>query len=241
MAKASRVNVRKVSRKGRKGRKASRKASRKTSRKGRKASRKGRKSRSSGRSRRCWKGGAQAVFPATVDDTSMSSASKLSSAQGNDYLKIHEGQYGGRWDLSNAASAQADYMLEASNSASARPGQAGGAAYSLASSAPPGYTGMLDDSLRAIARVGVLDQSMEGIQGMSDQSGGGKRRGSKKGKSARRRRMNGGAAMTPLSTASDYAAPGVLLSPNQEAQALAGMNPEWKLATDPNAFTPAGM
>ena len=42
--------------------------------------------------------------------------------------------------------------------------------------APVGYTGVLDDSLRATARVGVLDESMGAIQGMSDQSGGGKRK-----------------------------------------------------------------
>jgi hypothetical protein len=33
----------------------------------------------------------------------------------------------------------------------------------------------------------------------------------------------------------------MLLSPSQEAQALQGMNPEWKLAMNPGAFKPAGM
>ena len=47
--------------------------------------------------------------------------------------------------------------------------------------------------------------------------------------------MYGGAhSMSP----SDYGAPGMLLSPDQEARALGGMNPEWKLASDPRAFAP---
>lgn len=186
------------------------------------------------RRKRCWSGGAQTVFPAGVADESMLSAGKLSSAQGLDYQRLHVGQHGG-------------------------------AAVSLANSAPPGYTGMLDDSLRSTARVEVLDQSMQGIQGMSDQSGGrrrsrrGSRRGKKsrsmrrkkgmymqggkrgkKGRSMRRKKMRGGSAFS-LAGAQDVGAPGMLLSPNQEATALQGMHPEWKLASDPGAFKPAGM
>ena len=41
-----------------------------------------------------------------------------------------------------------------------------------------------------------------------------------------------------LSQAQDYSAPGMLLSPSAEARALGGMNPEWKLASDPTAFVP---
>ena len=221
MAKASGRRVTNMRKKGRKGsRKAGRKGSRKT---GRKASRK------SGRSykKRCWNGGAQTVFPATVNDTSMHSPSKLNHAQGQEYESLHAGQHGG-------------------------------AAVSLASAAPPGYTGMLDDSLRATARIGVLDESMQAIQGMSDQSGGGprrrvSRRGSRSGKrrgsrsskrrgsrSTRKRKMRGGSGFT-LADAQAVGAPGMLLSPSQQAQALQGMNPEWKLATDPGAFKPAGM
>ena len=54
------------------------------------------------------------------------------------------------------------------------------------------------------------------------------------------RRMRGGFAYA-LSQAQDYSAPGMLLSPAGEARALAGMNPEWKLATDPSAFAPKMM
>jgi len=201
---------------------------------------------------------------------------EMSLGQGKEYLDIHKGQHGGM--------------------------------------APVGTTGVLDDSLRATARIAVLDQSMQQIQGMSDQSGGGKRKGlvhrlgkklkniagtvkrslvgrrsyprklmdvlrmrksmlggkrkamsrkrkalcggkrksmcrkrkgmmgmmgGKRRKSSRRRKnMMGGAAMTPLATAQDYSAPGQLLSPQGEARAMMGMNPEWKLATDPNSFAP---
>jgi len=216
-------------------------------------SKKMRKSRGRSRfSRRCWSGGA-----APLTDTSMDGPSKMNLAQGTDYASIHKGQHGGM--------------------------------------APVGYTGMLDDSLRATARIGVLDESLQAIQGMSDQSGGfhkgftrklkrGLKRGvtkvrgvlkklknkligpksysrkfmnifrkkrggarrSRNSKSHRkiiallknlRRKMRGGSAVT-LAGAQDYSAPGMLLSPADEARALGGMNPEWKLATDPTAFAP---
>ena len=212
-----------------------------------KSSKKMRKSRGRSRySRRCWSGGA-----APLTDTSMDGSSKMNLAQGTDYASIHKGQHGGM--------------------------------------APVGYTGMLDDSLRATARVGVLDESMQAIQGMSDQSGGfhkgftrklkrGLKRGvtkvkgmfkklksklvgpksysrkfmnlfrKKRGGARRsrkmaallknmRKKMRGGSAVT-LAGAQDYSAPGMLLSPADEARALSGMNPEWKLATDPTAFAP---
>ena len=54
-------------------------------------------------------------------------------------------------------------------------GQHGGAYVSLNSAAPVGYTGMLDDSLRATARIAPLDASVAAIQGMSDQAGGARR------------------------------------------------------------------
>jgi len=185
-------------------------------------------------------GGANVTF-AGVNDASMMEAGKMSLAQGKDYLSHHTAQHGGM--------------------------------------APVGYTGVLDDSLRATARVGVLDESIGAIQGMSDQSGGGNRMtmkmamkkmkkmmglkggkmmyggqkmcggqkmyGGKRGKRRMTMKMmkklmakkRGGFAYA-LSQAQDYSAPGMLLSPAGEARALAGMNPEWKLATDPSAFAP---
>jgi hypothetical protein len=170
---------------------------------------------------------------------SLLSPSSASMAQGQDYARIHAAQHGG-------------------------------AAVSLAAAAPVGYTGMLDDSLRATARITPLDQSIGAIQGMRDQSGGGRRRGrGKKGASkALRRRMiaatrrlkklkarllkamkkmsrrggrrgQRGGASYQYTNQADYGAPGMLLSPAQEARALAGMNAvEWKLAADPTSFAP---
>lgn len=173
--------------------------------------RKTRGTRRGGRMRRLFRGGG----PASVSDTSMNGPSRLSLAQGGDYQSIHSNQHGGM--------------------------------------APVGYTGMLDDSLRATARVGVLDSSLAAVRGMSDQGGGGRRRfGSKAASNAYKRalskmlkslrgkkktfrmRQRGGSNSQPQ----DYSAPGMLLSPSAEARALGGMNPEWKLASDPTAFVP---
>jgi len=200
------------------------------------------------RGKRCWSGGAQLVFPAPVEnasyESSFSSPSKMMLSQGGEYESLHAGQHGGAVAFNP-------------------------------SPAPPGYTGVLEDGLRGQAFLNPLDQSLQAIQGMSDQAGGARRRrrrtggGSRKGtkrgrkgtrrmrgrKGSRRGRkdtkrmrggnnsqnpsapMNGGAA-TSLASAQEFGAPGMLLSPGQEQAALGGMNPEWKLATDPNAFTP---
>jgi hypothetical protein len=177
------------------------------------------------RGKRCWSGGAQVVFPAPVEnstyESSFSSPSKMMLSQGTEYASLHAGQHGGAVSFNP-------------------------------SPAPPGYTGVLEDGLRGQAFLTPLDQSVQAIQGMSDQAGGRRRRGrkgtkrgrksSRKGtrrgrKATRRRRMRGGAA-TSLAGAQDFGAPGMLLSPGQEQAALGGMNPEWKLATDPNSFTP---
>ena len=165
-------------------------------------------------SRRRMYGGAHVISPASLGDTSMSASSRMNLGQGSDYLKLHQGQYGG-------------------------------AAVSLAAAAPMGYTGMLDDSLRATARIGPLDQSIDAIQGMQD--GGGKKRMNHKKIMAmlkklnkrlgKTRRQRGGMPYA-LTQAQDYSSPGMLLSPSAEKAALGHMNPEWKLAADPAAFAP---
>lgn len=236
--------------------------SRKSSRKNRRSSR--RANRAGCGMGRCYsrRNRRQAGGMAPLDDKSMAGAGQLSLAQGTEYAKMHAGQHGG-------------------------------AAVSLVNSAPVGFTGMLDDSLRGAARVGVLDDAVNTATA-AGQSGG-RRRGSRRGrkgskksrksrkgrkgsrkgsrKSRRSRRssrssrmnamrgmmgmyggkrgsrrngmlnrfrkmlgMSGGAYS--LAAAADYGAPGMLLSPGEEAKALGGMNPEWKLATDPNSFAP---
>jgi hypothetical protein len=127
-------------------------------------------------------------------------------------------------------------------------GQHGGA-FTPMSGAPVGDQGLLDSSLRAVARVGSIDQAIASIKGMSDQSGGrrgkkstrrGKkstRRGkksSRRGKKSSRRRQRGGSSYRPA----DASAPTALLPPSMESRAVGGMNPEWKLAENPASFAP---
>ena len=152
------------------------------------------------------------------------------------------------------AAMSAQNLAQGQQFAAMHANQHGGAAVSLVSSAPVGYTGVLDDALRASARIGPLDQALNQIQGMSDQSGGGRRRGKKRmslkalmksvrskvKKSLRKlrsRKMRGGAG-AQVGPVADYGSPGMLLSPAQEARALMGMNPEWRLAANPAAFAP---
>jgi hypothetical protein len=161
------------------------------------------------RGRRCWSGGA-----ADVSDNSMAAASRLSLGQGGDYASLHKGQHGG-------------FI------------------------APVGTTGMLDDSLRAVARIGPLDQSIAAASGMQD-GGARRRKGRKPTKKARRgmsrnhralfamlkKLKQRGGMPYQLTQAQDYSTPGMLLSPSAERAALGSMNPEWRLAADPNSFAP---
>lgn len=128
-----------------------------------------------------------------------------------------------------------------------RMSMSGGAMAVNLAPAAPGYTGMLDEGLRGQAGISPLDQSTQAASGMSDMAGGGRRRRSKSRKSrksrsrksrsrSRSRRMRGGAYS--LNGAQDFGAPGMLLSPGQEARALESMNPEWKLATSADSFAP---
>ena len=123
---------------------------------------------------------------------------------------------------------------------------------------------MLDASLRGAARVNDLDSYISTAAQQRDpgQMGGARRRKGKgrstkgrktkgrktkgrstkgrstKGRKTKGRRMMYGGAM-PSMAPSDYGSPGMLLSPDQEARALGGMNPEWKLASNPNSFAPS--
>lgn len=101
--------------------------------------------------------------------------------------------------------------------------------------APVGYTGMLEDSLRASARVSPLDQVGAAIVGLKDQTGGKRKRRSTKRRSTKRRstkrrstrRQNGG--MRALGSM-DVGAPSMLLQGPQAHQALSTMHQDWKLA-----------
>ena len=192
---------------------------RRGTRKSRKASRKSRKGRKQ-------HGGAAMTSlsnAAPLNDTSMEGPSKLSLAQGSDFAEIHKAQHGG--------------------------------AAVILGGAPVGDQGMLDASLRSSARVGDLDASIAEAAKQNDlgQVGGarrhkgrksrksrkskGRKGKSRKGRRGSRRMMYGGAM--PSMAPSDYGSPGMLLSADQEARALGGMNPEWKLASNPNSFAPS--
>jgi hypothetical protein len=166
--------------------------------------------------RRRYRGGAMpTMVPAGVSQNPMLSPSSASLAQGKDYENIHMGQHGG--------------------------------AHVPMSGAPVGDTGVLDASLRAAARIGPTDGAFQAIQGMSDQAGGRRRsrrsrrskkssRRSKKSSRRSKRSMRGGfsANLRPANASAN----GTLLPPSMEARAVGGMNPEWKLAENPNSVAP---
>jgi len=102
------------------------------------------------------------------------------------------------------------------------------------------FGGALEAGLVESARTGGTLASFHEIAGMRDQGGGGRRKGkksSKKGKkgsmrkrNTRRRAMRGGMA--------NFGSPSMLLPVDMARQAVGGMNPEWKLAENPNSFSP---
>ena len=155
---------------------------------------------------------------APVNDSSMLSPSSSSLAQGVDYKQIHMGQHGGKVLIGGAA------PLESI-----------------------GQT--LPQELQGPASVTSTMNAFREIQGMSDQTGGArrkrrgskraKRRGSKRVKRTKRRgtkrrgmKLYGGGINANPAAAS---APGLIL-PSSVTEG--GMNPEWNLAKDPQAFAP---
>jgi len=100
-------------------------------------------------------------------------------------------------------------------------------------------TGMVPTVVTGVAPPVMTNTGMVPtvVTGMAPAMGTTMMGGKKRIKKRPTRRMRGGFAYA-LSQAQDYSAPGMLLSPAGEARALAGMNPEWKLATDPSAFAP---
>ena len=160
---------------------------------------------------------------APVNDSSMLSPSSSSLAQGVDYKQIHMGQHGGKRLIGGAA------PLE-----------------SIGETLP--------QELQGPASVTSTMNAFREIQGMSDQTGGArrkrrgskrakrsgsKRRGSKRAKRSKRRgtkrrgmKLYGGGANANPAAAS---APGLIL-PSSVTEG--GMNPEWNLAKDPQAFAP---
>ena len=186
----------------RKNRKAgSRKASRKTRRK------------ASRNNRRNMYGGAYTLSPMELTDNSMLSASKMSGAQGLDFLGKHAAQHGGGGLM--GAPVGDSGMLDSSLRASAR-------------------MGPLDASYQAV--VGMRDQS--GGKRKRKASRRSSRRSCRRSTRRNRRssrRQSGG--MAPLGFM-ETSAPGTLLSGSQAAAANSTMNREWALAANPSSFAP---
>lgn len=166
-----------------------------------------------------------------MNDQSMAMPQKDSLAQGNQYLNIHKGQYGGGMGSYPGAVVQGSLINAA---------QAGG-------SVGPYPASVMSSSLPAnmipSARTGPLDTAIAGIQGMQD--GGRRRRRSsrnRRNRSSRRNRRNrsnrrrhsGGARL--MMSPSELSANSMLLPSGLEKQAA--LNYEWSMAKDPSAFLP---
>jgi hypothetical protein len=114
---------------------------------------------------------------------------------------------------------------------------------------------MLPQNLHAAARIAPLDSALTAIANMKDpgQAGGARRRkaskktskktskkarkGSRKArKGGKSRKQRGGAAYD--SNPAPFGGPSMLLDGSQMTKALSGMNSEWKLAENPDAFAP---
>jgi len=207
------------------------------------------------KSRRMMRGGKLMGSPVT--NTSMDAGSKLNLAQGNQYGAMHKDQHGGEANVGYTG------VLPSDMRAAARVGQMGGMSRmgpmgpmgqmgQMGGMAPVGDTGMLEAGLREAARIQPLDASTTEIAGMRDQGGGGRRKTNmrksrnnmrksrtnmrksrtnmRKSRNNMRKSMRGGMA--------DVGSPSMLLPVDMERQAVSGMNPEMKLAENPNAFSP---
>lgn len=168
--------------------------------------------------------------PAPVGGDPMEYASRLSLAQGGQFAGFHANQHGG------AASLDA--------------GEFPGAVTA------PGF--LTDSNMLASARQEPLLRNMSAIGGLKDYAGqaGGKRhrksrkshrKGQRKSRKSQRKNqrksrrgnrklMYGG--QMPVLQPQSVNASGMLLDSAMEAKALSGMNREWQLAGNPNAFAP---
>jgi hypothetical protein len=176
--------------------------------------------------------------------------SNQSVSQGQDYLRIHAAQHGGGAAYAGAPVGYTG-VLDSSLREAAR--------IQPLDESLSKIQGMSDQS------GGGRRRGRRGSKRSKRQGGGAKRKGSKgksymnrvrnvmkrlkhfvtrkhkgsKGSKGRKRggsrRMRGGnVPMVPA----NYGAPGTLLPSSMESKAVAAMNPEWKLAADPQAFAP---
>lgn len=174
------------------------------------------KSRKATRRRRTHRGGYS--DPAPTQGNPMAQMSQQNLAQGQQFAKIHAQQHGG-----------------GALDAGPFPGSV---------VAPS----VLPEGLHASARVAPLDAAIRAVSGLKDQDGGARRRkrkgskksrkGTKKTRKGRKGRKGHRGGAYSLDTAAPFPGSGMLLSPSMEMKALSGMNAEWKLAENPDAFAP---
>jgi len=185
------------------------------SRKNRRNRRQSRKNRRATRhrrnNRRNMNGGSYTVrdiSPLDLNDTSAMSPQKLSVAQGQQFADLTKNMHGGMGTYPNTVT-----------------------------------DSVLPQNLHASARLVALDRSYNEIVGLKDQAGGRKsrhkgrkgRKASRKNRRSTRRGRNHRGGSAPLGYMT-VDAPGMLLDAQQTARA--GLNPEWKLAENVNAFAP---
>jgi len=185
------------------------------------------------------------LSPASVNDTSMVDPSKLSSAQGMDYMRIHQGQHGGSslaasapvgdqglLDSSLRATARVDGLDASLAAASGMKDQSGGRRKRRS------LMKMLKNSYRSTKKTLSLKKLFKGRKSLGKMVRN-TYRSTKKALSLKglkkMMRMRGGAGYQYANHA-DYSSPGTLLPPSMEAKALTGMNPEWGL--DIRSFMP---
>lgn len=181
-------------------------------RKNRKASRRGTRRSTRRSTRRNMYGGALTLSPMDLTDTSMMSASKMSGAQGIDFLGKHAAQHGGGGGLMGAPVGDTG-MLDGPLRAAAR-------------------MGPLDASYQAVA--GMRDQSGGKRRRASRRSRRKTRRANRRNRRSSRRQSGG---MAPLGF-QETSAPGMLLSGSAASAANSTMNKEWALAANPSSFAP---
>lgn len=163
--------------------------------------------------------------PASVGGNPMAQMMAQSLSQGQQYERMHAQQHGGGGlDAGPFPGAVTDQSL-------------------------------IPGNMMAAARVAPLNAALDAIKNMGTPGmAGGRRRGKKSRKASKKskkaskksrkssrknrktRRMRGGAAY--VSSPAPFNGPSMLLSPSLEAKALSGMNAEWKLASNPDAFAP---
>lgn len=216
-------------------------ANRKNRRNTRRANRKNRKDRKN--TRRNMHGGnaiANATGPAPVNyNLAGSSPSQMSLAQGNQYAGYHMNQHGG---VAPYPGEVVGSGLPAELHASARTLPLDGYFNDIRGLKDPNQmgAGRRGRKNRKASRKGRKAErknrkASRKVYRKSTRKNG--RKGSRRNRRNTRRNMAGGGAVYNSEPAS-VSAPGLLLDPATEAKAIRGMNPEWYLAPDPNAFTP---